>query len=130
MCTRSVEMSIRKLDFVDSVSMDLAQTEGVIFLKPGSTPDLRKVAKAVTQAGFSVRFLHIAIEFDHAVSKPCFSVGADSFQFVDEHKGQAKPAMNLMLIGDEFMPRKQFEKFRKRLVERCDVKNVYHVAAV
>jgi copper chaperone CopZ len=129
-CTRSVEMSIRKLDFVDSVAMDLEKTEGMIYLKQGASVDLRKVAKAVTNAGFSVRFLRIQVDFDGLASTNCFSIGPDSFQFIDESKKPSGTKAELMLIGDEFMPKKELATFRKQMVEKCPSKNGYYVSSL
>ena len=60
-CTRSVEMSIRKLTFVDSVTMNLEHTTGKITFKKGAKVEIDKIAKAVTDAGFSLRSLYAGI---------------------------------------------------------------------
>src|SRR5579872_5107522 len=67
MCTRSVEMSVRTLNFVDSVAMSLESTEGKVYLKQGTPIDLKKIATAVTDAGFSVRFVRVAFAFDDII---------------------------------------------------------------
>jgi copper chaperone CopZ len=127
MCTRSVEMSIRKLDFVDSVVMDLENTEGKVYLKKGGDIDLRKVAKAVTSAGFSVRFMRIQVDFEDSIASTCFSIGPDSFQFI--HEPNVSGYVELILIGDEFMPRKELADFKKKLVQKCPAQNGYYVSS-
>jgi copper chaperone CopZ len=127
MCTRSVEMSIRKLDFVDSVVMDLENTEGKVYLKKGDDVDLRKVAKAVTSAGFSVRFMRIQVDFEGSNASTCFSIGPDSFQFIQEP--DISGSAELTLIGDEFMPRKVAANYRKKLVQKCPAQNGYYVSS-
>src|ERR1700759_2288056 len=62
-CTRSVEMQIRKLDFVDSVSMNLEHTDGKIFFKKGAAVNIEKISQAVVDAGFSVRYLRAGFLF-------------------------------------------------------------------
>jgi cation transport ATPase len=62
MCTRSVEMSLRRLDFVDSVVMSLENTDGEIFFKENHPINLELLVKAVTNAGFSLRFLKIQLD--------------------------------------------------------------------
>ena len=57
-CSRSVEMRIRKLAFVADVKMNLEHTEGRIFFKKGDKVNVDKIAAAVVDAGFSVRFWH------------------------------------------------------------------------
>src|SRR5260221_11753478 len=71
LCTGSVERSIKRLDFVESVSMSLENTEGRVYFKKDAIIDLKKVAKAVKDAGFSVRFLRVEFNFDDV------KVGAD-----------------------------------------------------
>jgi copper chaperone CopZ len=56
-CTRSAEMSIRKLPFVADVKMNIENTNGIITFKADTTIDMRKIAQAVVDAGFSVRYL-------------------------------------------------------------------------
>src|SRR5690606_37128157 len=56
-CSRSVEMQLNKLDFVDSVQLDLEQTVGRIVPKAGAQVQPGYIAKAIKDAGFSIRFL-------------------------------------------------------------------------
>src|ERR1700744_3890006 len=56
-CSRSVEMQLRKLSFVKNVNMNLKQTEGDLEFKEGAKIDFSKIAEAIKNAGFSVRFL-------------------------------------------------------------------------
>src|ERR1700744_4870126 len=64
-CSRSVEMRIRKLDFVKDVQMNLEHTEGKIFFKENKKVDIDKIAQAVVDAGFSVRTLKATIQMNH-----------------------------------------------------------------
>lgn len=56
-CSRSVEMQLRKLDFVSDVTMDLEHKNGVLHFKSNSNVDMDAIARAVKDAGFSVRYL-------------------------------------------------------------------------
>src|ERR1700759_948909 len=66
-CTRTVEMRIRKLDFVADVQMNLEHTEGKIILKKDKKADIEKIAQAVIDAGFSVRYLQADLMVDISV---------------------------------------------------------------
>src|ERR1700759_3369629 len=74
-CSRTVEMSIRKLDFVSDVQMNLQHTEGKIILKKDKKADMDKIAQAVINAGFSVRYLNADLAVNSSVSTTgqCFS---------------------------------------------------------
>ena len=63
-CTKSVEMSLRKLDFVQDVQMNLENTNGKVTFKPGALIYIDKIAKAVDNAGFSVSYLHATFSFN------------------------------------------------------------------
>ena len=49
-CTRSVEMSIRKLPFIENVEMNLENTDGILKFKKGQEVDIFKIAQAVVDA--------------------------------------------------------------------------------
>src|ERR1700744_1730275 len=78
-CSRTVEMSIRKLDFVADVQMNLEHTEGKIILKKDKKADMDKVAQAVVNAGFSVRYLQADLAVDNSITTTgqCFNYKGD-----------------------------------------------------
>src|SRR5580693_7986784 len=84
-CTRTVEMSIRKLDFVAGVEMNLEHTEGKIILKKNARADMDKIARAVVNAGFSVRYLPADLVVDNSVvtNGSCFNYKGDEYVFTD-----------------------------------------------
>lgn len=81
-CSRSVEMQLRKLSFVKNVNMDLETTEGTLQFNEGSDVDFLKIAKAVKDAGFSVRFLDTEIDMRKVkVTEKGFTIGKDLYLF-------------------------------------------------
>ncbi|MBK9271208.1 MAG: heavy-metal-associated domain-containing protein [Saprospiraceae bacterium] len=54
-CVKSVEMQIRKLDFVTDLEMDIIGTEALILVQHKRSFELNKLVRAVYKAGFSVR---------------------------------------------------------------------------
>jgi copper chaperone CopZ len=81
-CSRSVEMQLRKLSFVKNVNMDLESTEGTLQFKEGSNIDFSEIAKAVKDAGFSVRFLDAEIDMQKVkITEKGFTIGSDLFLF-------------------------------------------------
>lgn len=113
-CTRTVEMSIRKLDFVADVDMNLQHTEGRIALKKNSKPDMDKIAQAVVNAGFSVRYLtadllSAGVASDLS-SNGCFVLNGDTYAFVQKPTEPLKGTVKLRFIGKKFMPKKEFSK--------------------
>lgn len=84
-CSRSVEMQLRKLSFVADVTMDLANTQGVILFKDNKKVDISSLAKAVKDAGFSLRYLNADMDVSDvqfAESGACFSYKNDAYQII------------------------------------------------
>lgn len=130
MCTRSTEMSIRKLDFVDSVKMDLTNTNGIITFKKDKKVSVEKIAKAVKDAGFSVRYLKATTSFHSQPvnSEGCFTYDGEQYKLLGRESTTLDGEKVMTFTGKEFMPNKEFKKREKELKSTCGTeKKVYHV---
>jgi copper chaperone CopZ len=131
LCTRSVERSISRLDFVDSVVMSLEKTEGRIYLKVGELVDLKKIAKAVVDAGFSVRFFQLEFNFSDVTvnTEGYFSYQNQKYRWLQYKGGLTKGDVSLTLIDEGFLPRKESGQWKKKFEFSNDSggKNVFHV---
>lgn len=116
MCTRSVEMSIRKLEFVDSVVMNLETTEGKVFLRPNVTFNLAQIAKAVVNAGFSVQYVKVRFVLADITIDPAgmFTHKEQAFQWIDYIPPSGKKQTTLKIVNEGFLPRKEASKFKKK----------------
>jgi copper chaperone CopZ len=123
-CTRSVEMSLRRLDFVENVEMSLEETEGKITTKKDSPVDFRKLAKAITDAGFSVRFFKVQIPTQNlkVSEEGCFSIDNHYFQWVDYSVNQTKTT--LQMIDKQFLPAKVYDRWKKKFKSDTCFKNI------
>jgi copper chaperone CopZ len=132
MCTRSVEMSIRRLDFVDSVAMSLEETQGRVFLKKGVLVDFQKIARAVVNAGFSVRFLRVALDLEKVRVNPtgCFTDSGITFQWLQFDPASAKGNVRLKLVDEGLITRKEAAQWKRKMgATVCgEGQTVYHVA--
>jgi copper chaperone CopZ len=130
-CTQSVERSISRLEFVESVSMSLEKTEGRIYLKKGATVDLKKIAKAVVNAGFSVRFVRFAISFhDVAIEGDgSFVYQGQSYQWLQLQSSPAKGEIILKLVDEGFMPKKESALWKKKIESSTNLidQKIFHV---
>jgi copper chaperone CopZ len=131
-CTKTVEMSIRKLDFVEDVKMNLQHTEGKIVLKKDKKPDMDKIAQAVINAGFSVRFLDADLVVGSlvAASGSCFSYNGDAFVFSQAPENLLKGTVRLKFIGKKFLPKNELKKIPAVSDNKCSAASgkVYQVA--
>jgi hypothetical protein len=129
MCTRSVEMSLSRLDFVDSIAMSLETTDGRIYLRENMPVDFSSIAKAVVNAGFSVRFVRVAFDFRD------IPINADgTFYFQDQKfdwldfKNNTNNPVSLRIINEHFLPKKDANKWKDKIrkSEAADA-NTLHV---
>ena len=131
-CSRTVEMSIRKLDFVDDVQMNLQHTEGKIILKKNKKADIDRIAQAVFDAGFSVRFLRADFTVDNSVatSGSCFNYKGDEYVFTQAPKEPLKGTIKLTFLGKKYLPKNEFKKVQQFMSTQCgdSAGKVYHVS--
>ena len=130
-CTRSAEMSIRKLPFVADVKMNIENTNGIITFKADTTIDMRKIAQAVVDAGFSVRYLTAIYKLSGALNieeNYCMNVYSFYYQFTNITPQKLKNNITLKFIGKEFLPAKEMKKWKDKLKPQCkDPENNFFV---
>jgi copper chaperone CopZ len=126
-CSRSVELSLRKLAFVSDVTMDLENTIATIRFGNESEPDFKYLAKAVTDAGFSVRFLDIT--FREPQSWPdnhCLQIGKTAFYLLPENK-EKEPLRTVRVIGKAYSEKKELRKHQLPAAIPCHPQAVLYV---
>ena len=120
-CSRTVEMSIRKLPFVADVKMNLEHTEGEVVLKDGEHIDVQKIAKAVVNAGFSVRYMEGEYQFDHKAVKAneCTDINGSRFVFVKSPGQALNGKVKLTFLGSQYQAKKEYKKWQPLLTSNC-----------
>ncbi|MBK6444994.1 MAG: heavy-metal-associated domain-containing protein [Bacteroidetes bacterium] len=130
-CSRTVEMSLRKLLFIKDVDMNLENTEGKLIFPEGADVDFSKIAKAVTDAGFSVRYLSVFYDFKNVTINNGFCLPNNKYnlQFVSISNQTLDGEKEINFLGQEFLPKSEFNKIKQSLVNTCSDKNqkVYYV---
>ena len=130
-CSRSVELSIRKLDFVDDVQMDLEHTSGKVIFKKGAKVDIEKIATAVSNAGFSVSFLRAQFQLHDSLNiseNYCLNFEGSSYQFIKIPSTVIKEEVTLLFIGKEFLSSTGYKKWKDSLKAQCtETKSHYFV---
>lgn len=115
-CTRSVDRSISRLEFVDSVTMSLENTEGRIYVKNIENINLKRITKAIVDAGFSVRFVRLQFDFsDIPIDKDgFFSFKEQHYQWIQFKSNSSLNNVALTLIDEGFLPKKESNQWKKK----------------
>lgn len=114
-CSRSVDMQLRKLDFVASVEMNLQETVAKVFFKKNSNVDFYKLAKAVDDGGFSVGSLMAFVDFS-AISienENCFKIKNNAFILTNPKEERSNNVVQIKFLGKEF-GNKKFKTSQKQ----------------
>ncbi len=121
-CSRTVELEIRKLPFVADVKMSLEQTVGEIFVKADAAPDYKKIAQAVVNAGFSVRFLEENYQFSHQAIKAdeCVNLAGQKYIFLNTAAQSLDGTVHLQFIGAPYQQKKELKKWLPKMKNTCD----------
>jgi copper chaperone CopZ len=121
-CSRSVEMSIRKLDFVQDVEMNLEHTRGKITFKPLAKVSVEKISQAVVNAGFSVRYLQAGFNFENlAINKNyCFPFEGKQYQFIQTEKKILNGEVLIKFVGKKYQSVKEYKHWKSDLIPACD----------
>lgn len=131
-CSRNVEMSIRKLTFVKDVQMDIDNTKGLVIFKDSSKASVEKIAKAIIDAGFSVRYMKATFLSDSIMNisdNYSFTYNGDTYQFIRTSPLKGKKEIALTFIGKEFLSAKEYKKWKADLkpVTGCTQVFTYYV---
>ncbi len=126
-CSRSVELSIRKLPFVKDVEMNLEHTEGKIIFTPNGKVDIASIAQAVKNAGFSVRYMKAGFIFTKGAGS-CFNYKGDTYNLVRPPAKLPDGATAITFLGATYQPKKDFKKWQAQLTGSCGTKgNLYYI---
>lgn len=127
-CSRSVEMQLRKLPFVAGVAMNLEQTSGKISFKNNADIHLAALAGAVSDAGFSTRYLYVTLDVSSvSPADRCFSLDHQAFYLLSP-LGQGHPrTMTFQLIGTGLLPAKELKHYHLTASGNCSGKEKYYL---
>jgi len=128
-CSKSVEMRLKKVPFITQVAMDLQNTEAKVSINKSKAIDLTKVAKAVTDAGFSVNSLWVMYEFPSSNygSNKCIKTKDGIFVLTDNNSSKTQECL---VLGKKFNASKQFQQTPNALKDiTCKGALIYYLQA-
>lgn len=130
LCSRSIEMSLMKLDFIEKVEVDLQNTTTLLSFKAGKEVDIGKITRAVEKAGFSVGSMKIEYRIPPVSdnSNGCIAEGPIVFQLLNHPRDQISGIVKFIVIGPEFMAKEDFRSWEKKIPEPCTTdEELYYV---
>lgn len=112
-CSFTVEKALKKVDGVSVVQMDLNERSGKIYFAENETAVFPALTKAVTDAGYSVRFLNVHLKNELAIGEQCALL---DYCLTDE----VKNANAFQLLGEKYLPKKEWKNLKSNLpTKKC-----------
>lgn len=114
-CSFATEKSIRTLNFVDSVAMELDKNIATVYFKKGSRVSIQLLARKVFDAGFAVRSMDATFDFkDLSISDgSCFEFENDTYHFIKiDSEKKLNGISSVRFIGEKFMSKKEFRSWK------------------
>jgi copper chaperone CopZ len=129
MCSRSVDKSLRTLDFIDSVGIDLSHASFMLFFKKDKTVDFIQIKKKVEDAGFFVASLKIAYKFDNLKIENNANVKFQNitFYFLNATAKTLNGVVTFKVVDKGFVSDKEYKKYAAQLNGTMPLGTVYHV---
>lgn len=117
-CSFSTQRSIMKLPFVDSVAMELNTNIATVTLKKGKDVSVAELAQKVEEAGFSVRFITLVLQFSDFTAQEgaCFTAAGQTYQFVGLTATQKlNGTSSVKVIGKKYSQKLEFKKWAAKI---------------
>ncbi|MBN8702867.1 MAG: heavy-metal-associated domain-containing protein [Bacteroidetes bacterium] len=118
-CSYGTERSIRKLDFVKDLQMDLNSKTAQIQLVPDVVVDFHALAQKVVDAGFSVRHVKAKINFNEGKFIDDFIYNSNNLTilFVDVSKDKLSGEREIVFLDKDFTSAKEYKKWKVKVTE-------------
>jgi copper chaperone CopZ len=122
MCSRSVEMSVRKLEFVEDVIMNLKETTMKVKFRSGKRVEMDALASAVERSGFSVRHVHGAFVFDgvKVFDGCCYHYDSTAYYFLRTGERVLNGETVLTFVGDHFLSQEELPAWNLSGIGMCE----------
>ena len=132
MCSNSVDKAIKKLDFVENVQMNLNSNIAEVVFREGIKVDIKRLAQAVKDAGYSVGYLNAAFYFDSLTISEGFSFlhDNDHYRFVSSDEKTLTGLVTLKFLGKIYQEKKEYLQsvtLYSAYMREDKKKNVYYI---
>ena len=117
MWSNRIYNSLRKMDGVKEVKMDLNENIAEVIFKKDNAPNYSKLSQGVYDAGFSVRFIKDKITLPSSMVKfgTSYIVNENKYIYIGQEDKTTEGEMTISLIGKGFLARKDLKKFESTL---------------
>jgi len=121
MCSKAVGEALKQVPFVESMKVDIKNSQYNLQFKEGADVDPDVLKKAVEDAGFSVAKLKLTGSFDNVkLEKDAHvSIEGKTFHFINAGSQTLQGEKTITLVDKNFVSAKDFKKFAAATSMAC-----------
>lgn len=121
-CSNATEQSIRQLDFVEYVDMDLDNNLARVVFKKDRRVDIKKLSAKVYDAGFSVSSMDAVYRFEPSliIHGNCLTLNQENYFIIDVKDTLFTGERIMTVIDKKMMSRTAFKAYKLVLKSQCN----------
>lgn len=128
MCSKATEKSLRTLNFIGDIKVDLNKNVFVITFKKDVPVSLDQISKKVQNAGFFVNSLKATIDFDNIkLSNNTFNYAGDTYKVVSGGYKALSGPVAVTLVDKGFLSSGAYKKYSGLDGDKAGTGRVYHI---
>jgi copper chaperone CopZ len=129
MCSKATEKSLRTLEFIGDIKVDLNHNIFLITFKKDAPVNLDQISKKVQNAGFFVNSLKATFNFDGVkVSGNTFSYAGDNYHLVNGGDKTLSGPVMVTVVDKGFAPAAVYKKYSSASSDKTEPGRTYHIA--
>jgi copper chaperone CopZ len=129
MCSKATEKSLRTLNFIGDIKVDLNKNVFVITFKKDVPVNVDQISKKVQNAGFFVNSLKATFDFDNVkLSDNAFTYGGDTYKIVNGGDKTLNGPVAVTVVDKGFLSSGAYKKYSGLGSDKAGTGRVYHIA--
>ena len=129
MCSKATEKSLRTLDFISDIKVDLNKNIFVLSFKKGIPVNLDMLSKKVQNAGFFVNNLKLTFNFNNIkVDNNYFNFEGNTYKLMNNSSQNLNGELALTVVDKGFAPAAVYKKYQPAATDNGKPGRVYHLA--
>jgi len=129
MCSKATEKSLRTLEFIGDIKVDLNRNIFLITFKKDAPVNLDQISKKVQNAGFFVNSLKATFNFDGVkVANNTFSYAGDNYRLVNGADKTLSGPVMVTVVDKGFAPAAVYKKYNSTATDKTESGRTYHIA--
>jgi copper chaperone CopZ len=129
MCSKATEKSLRTLNFIGDIKVDLNKNVFVITFKKDMPVNLEQISKKVQNAGFFVNNLKVTFDFDKVkVNNNTFVYAGNTYKLINGTDKTLSGPVAVTIVDKGFVSSSAYKKYSSLAADKAETGRVYHLA--